>query len=560
MLNNEKFCLKQSTAIEPLVNQYVAWSHIMSPVPFSMHLKNYQLDVLESYLENPDIHAQSCKNPKLRSGPLVDISPERADEVRVFKEKTESELKQNLRLVNRFTTFHKKLIEESNGESLDSFYEQLPAEIRGYVELFYDYYNRPTIRFIEPMMYESPYYREDLQTLRLFTQEQHDGRAFFMSTPRLDSLNQLNLKIPFYSSLVDDLSKLGSIPQPLGEIMEKFGIASKDKDLLLSLLEKRDSKTKETWKGETARVRYFGHACVLVEWKGVSIMTDPCLGVIPENNDVECYSYDDLPEKIDYVLITHGHHDHFCLETLLRMRHRLETLVIPKANGIYYGDISLKTLAQKLNFKNVVEMDSLDSIEIPDGEILGVPFLGEHADLPHGKCAYVIRFGVEQILFAADSDCLDKQLYINLRKICGKIKNVFIGMECVGAPLNWSCGSFLPEKFNHIIEQSRRYKGCDSARATEILEALGAERLYLYAMGLEPWLEFWLGLAITEDSTQFIEAKKLLNYAKEKRYIEAKLLYGRDEMYLEPEKETVKSKIASAVNQTVLDSEDNFEF
>jgi hypothetical protein len=64
------------------------------------------------------------------------------------------------------------------------------------------------------------------------------------------------------------------------------------------------------------------------------------------------------------------------------------------------------------------------------------------------------------------------------------IHTVFIGMECVGAPLSWSCGPFLPQEPAFHLDQSRRYKGADSARALTILKAIKADRLFIYAMGL----------------------------------------------------------------------------
>ena len=99
---------------------------------------------------------------------------------------------------------------------------------------------------------------------------------------------------------------------------------------------------------------------------------------------------------------------------------------MPKNFGLYYTDTSLKLLAQKLGFKHVLELDSLETIKLPDGEIIAVPFLGEHADLAHGKTAYVVRAGRERILFAADSNCLERRLYEHLRKVLGDIETVFL--------------------------------------------------------------------------------------------------------------------------------------
>ena len=260
-----------------------------------------------------------------------------------------------------------------------------------------------------------------------------------------------------------------------------------------------------------ARVRYFGHACALVEWKGVSILTDPYIGVMPVSGGIDRLTYDDLPERIDYVLITHNHHDHFCLETLLRLRHKIGCLVVPRSSGFFYGDLSLKLLAQKVGFKNVVELDCMQSIPLPDGEIVAIPFMGEHADLPHSKSGYVVRTGRTKMMFAADSDCLDEQMYENVRRSLGTIHTVFLGMECVGAPLSWSCGPFFPVKPDRTCDQTRRYKGSDSLRGQKILAAVGAERLYIYAMGMEPWFEHLLGLAYDEDAVQLHESSNLLN-------------------------------------------------
>ena len=144
------------------------------------------------------------------------------------------------------------------------------------------------------------------------------------------------------------------------------------------------------------------------------------------------FSFRDIPEKIDFVVITHNHQDHYVFESLLRLRQRIGCLVVPKSYGLLYGDLSLKILSQKLGFRNVVEMDTLDSIPLPDGEIIGMPFFGEHADLAHGKIAYVVRCGKEQMLFAADSDCPDRKMYERMRKAIGPVRLHFCLLKTWG--------------------------------------------------------------------------------------------------------------------------------
>ncbi len=524
--------LNASTAIEPLVNKWVAWANVLGPVVSSLHLRNYQSNLLRSYLDSPQSHAEACQNLRLRSGRVVDIPAARAAEVKDFLRNTEAEQADNLRFAESVIAFHNQLSSQADGLSLDSYYEKLPPELRGYVELVYDYYDHPIVRFFEGLLYQSGYHKKQLQSFRIFRQRD-DSRPFFMNTPRLPQPEEIHWSVPFESEQVDELCRLDTTSQELGYIRELFGLPSSAESSLLPLLTTEELPEYETWKGTEPRIRYVGHACVLIEWNGVTILTDPCLGVRPAEVNTERLTYENLPPRIDYVLVTHAHHDHFCVESLLRLRHKIGCLVVPRSNGTFYGDLSLKLCAQAIGFKRVIEIDALESISVSDGEIIGIPFLGEHADLPHGKTAYVVRAGQHRILFAADSDCLDQEMYRNLRRVLGPIHTVFLGMECVGAPLTWTSGSILPRQPKHSINQSRRYKGCDSNRGLCLLEAVGAERLYVYAMGLEPWLEFLLGLAYTPDATQIKEAQRFLSVAREAGLVEVRLLNGNCDIYFD---------------------------
>lgn len=532
MSTERLYFLSETTAVEPLVNKWVAWAHVLAPVTGSLHLQHYQLELLQSYLKDPQVHARTCQDPKLRSGPFVDIPAERAGEVKALLSSTVAKLSGNLKLAKSLMEFQNYLVKEAKGQSLEPYYEKLPPSLRGYVELVYDYYHRPALRFFENMIYESSYYNSKLQSLRIFRQERDNSRAYIMNTPRLKQSGQVDWAVPFASPQVDEFFRLDSVPQPLGYIREILGLEETDDELLLPLLSETPPPDYEEWKEPGVRLRYFGHACVLIEWRGKTILTDPYIGVVPASGGIDRFGYRDLPEKIDYVLITHNHHDHFCPETLLRLRHRIGCLVVPRCSGNYYGDPSLKLLARRIGFANVLELEPLESIPLPDGEIVAVPFMGEHADLPHSKSAYVVRAGQERILFAADSDCLDQRMYEHLYRMLGPIETVFLGMECVGAPLSWSCGPFFPAKPDPAQEQSRRYKGCDAARGWGILEAVGARRFYNYAMGREPWLESLLGLALTEDSLQLRESAQLLARTRGEGFEAAELLYGKGEIVL----------------------------
>jgi L-ascorbate metabolism protein UlaG (beta-lactamase superfamily) len=532
MSNEPRYKLADSTVIEPLVNQWSAWPQLLSPVPAALHLANYQLPALASYLKDPLSHVAASRDPEMIGGPFVDLPPERAAEVERLLESTKGRLGAHVELARTVTEFHNWLVDEAKGQCLEHFYERIPEVLRGYVELVYDYYNRPTVRFFESLLYGSEYYRPELQSLRLWPLRRDATRAFFMSTPRLLEGDQIDWQVPFGDPRVDELFRLDLAPRPLSYIRELLGTSPAEDGRLLPLLSRAPAETHETWGGREARIRYVGHACVLVEWNGVSILTDPYVGARPTEGGPERFSYDDLPAKIDFALVTHSHQDHYALETLLRLRHRIEHLVVPKSSGLLYGDMSLKLMSRKAGFKSVVELEPLEEIEMPGGSIIGVPFLGEHGDLAHSKSGYVVRLGPQQILFGADSDCLDGQIYVNIRKALGPIETVFLGTECVGAPLYWGCGPLFPKKQERQIEESRRYHGSDSNAGLKILELVGARRIYNYAMGMEPWVEHLLGLGLTENDPQYIESERLVRRARGRGMLAAERLYGKGDLRL----------------------------
>src|SRR5262249_29398248 len=148
---------------------------------------------------------------------------------------------------------------------------------------------------------------------------------------------------------------------------------------------------------------YFGHASLLIETAGVSVLVDPVISyAVPAAPDR--FTFSDLPAQIDYVLITHHHQDHAHLETLLQLRQRIGTLVVGQCLPGALQDPSLKLMFRMLGFPRVIEMGELEAIEIPGGQILALPFLGEHHDLAiRSRLGYRIEVGGRSIVALADS-------------------------------------------------------------------------------------------------------------------------------------------------------------
>jgi len=525
--------LAESTVIEPLVNSWSAWSFLIAPVPASLHLLQYQLSLLQSYIDNPAFHALASRDSSLAGGAFINVPADRVSEIVGLLDSTREKLSHNIEFAHSILAFQSWLVANADGSSLTSYYQGLPKPLRGYVELVYDYFNRPSLRFFENLLYRSHYYNSSLQSLRLSSLDQDSSRPFFLNTPRLLEEDQIDWQTPFDAPQVDQLFSLDTQPRSLDFICQILGLNDRSRRRLLPMLTETPHILPEKWKEDSLRIRYFGHACLLIESRGISILTDPLIAARPVDGGLERFSFGDLPEEIDYVLVTHNHQDHNCLETLLRIRHRTRCLVVPRTSGMLYGDVSLKLLAHRIGFRDVVEMDSLENLQLPDGEITAVPFLGEHADLAHGKTGYVIRSGKRTLLIGADSDCLDKQVYENVRRCVGRVDTVFLGTESVGAPLSWIYGPLLSKRPSREEEESRRQHGCDARRAIDILEVLGANRLYNYGMGMEPWLEYILGLGLKENSPQWTESERLLAQARARRFLEAERWYGKAEIILE---------------------------
>jgi L-ascorbate metabolism protein UlaG (beta-lactamase superfamily) len=532
MHHDTLYRLADSTAAEALVDDWVAWPHTFAPVPSCLHRLNYQKKNLTSYLQNPEIHVKSSANPKLLGGPFVNVPVDRVSEVADMLARIETEHEGSLRMAQDLLDFQNLLDREAAGQSLEPYYRQLPESLRGYVELLYDYNNRPIVRCIESLFYKSRHYKKHLQSLRLFTQTHDRARAYYMSTPRLPGEDGIAWHVPFSEQAINELFKLDSRPQPLDRIRDVLGLDAADDHKLIRLLTDKPLRQSEPWHGRGIRARYLGHAGVLIEYNGVSILLDPFLAVRPSEGGIERYSFQDLPPHIDYVLITHVHHDHYVFETLLRLRHKIGCLVVPKSSGIFYADISMRLLARELGFRDVIEIEPLDAVPFAGGEIVAVPFLGEHNDLPFAKSAYLIRAGNEKLLFAADSNCLDEQIYRNVRREYGAIDTVFLGMECIGAPLSWVYGALLPKLPEHKHCQARRSNGSNAEVALRLLAAVDARRVYVYALGREPWMQYFMALEPEDDDAYIREINKLLGVCRERGFNEARRLYGRDEIFL----------------------------
>src|SRR2546430_17035811 len=77
--------LKSNVVIEPLIDKWYAWSHLVSPATAAMNIVHRHLEVLESYILAPHIHVEAVKNPQMRGGPFMDIDESKIGLVKELK-------------------------------------------------------------------------------------------------------------------------------------------------------------------------------------------------------------------------------------------------------------------------------------------------------------------------------------------------------------------------------------------------------------------------------------------------------------------------------------------
>ncbi len=529
-MKNGVYYLRSNVLVEPLVDGWYAWAHLIPPATAARNLTERHLRIMESYIESPEAHQAAVRNPALLGGPFMDLGENRVKEVMELRDRTLRERQALVELSHSIEELDAMLRTKGTGYSLEALYDEVPKNLQGYVELTYDLNNHPSFRLIEPLLYKSKAYDESLQSL-MFSEVTGDERPFVLSTPRLDKGNSVQLQIPFSSEGIDKLFRMKNQPASFDFVRETLDLNDEDANRFRSFLTHEPPRPYAKYDGEGARWRYFGHACILLEARNVSVLMDPVLSYTYENS-ISRYTYEDLPEVIDYVLITHNHQDHILFETLLQLRHRIRNIVVPRNGGGALQDPSLKLLLKQCGFRNVIELAEMEEIGFEGGAITAIPFLGEHGDLNVlTKSAYHLRVGAHTLLFAADSCNIAPKLYEHVHEQVGDVDVLFVGMECDGAPMSWIYGPLLTQRLERPKDQSRRLAGSNYERAMAIVNQLHCKEVYVYAMGQEPWLNYIMSIKYTEKSNPIIQSDRLIETCRS-RGIVAERLFGEKEILL----------------------------
>lgn len=167
----------------------------------------------------------------------------------------------------------------------------------------------------------------------------------------------------------------------------------------------------EKWSDAAVTLAWLGHATVLINFFGITILTDPTLfprvgirlpgfTIGPKRLIASALGFDELP-KIDIILLSHAHFDHFDLQTLRRFDEH--TRVISAAHT--------RDLLRWTRLRDITELhwNEQKSIETSAGKIDILAFSVKHwgarkqRDTYRGYNGYVLERNGRRILFAGDT-------------------------------------------------------------------------------------------------------------------------------------------------------------
>lgn len=520
-----KLYLKPNAVLEPLLWNWHAWAHLMSPLTASMHIKNRHIRVMERFVSSGNVRVG---NQKFEGGPVVQLDVQKIGDVQQLLDKTLSECSGLIALAEAIEDASAKAY-DMKGYSLEALYKDLKPSIRGLVELVYDLNFNAGLRFYEKLAWLD-YYSTQAQSIS-FSSLTCDKRPFILGTPVVSNDQNVIVSLPFSSHIIDTIQRSSFHGVEAELLKESLCLNDFNFKKIIGFFDTEPTiSPSDTYRGDGTRVRYYGHACLLFECNNLTILIDPLISY-SYSADLERFTFSDLPERIDYVLITHAHQDHFSIETLLKIKNRVVNIVVPRNNKGDLADPSLKLILAAMGFENIIEVDELDVIALPDGQISTIPFIGEHAELDiQSKIAYCLEIHDTKYFAGADLNNVDTLLYARAFKEAGSVDVMFIGMECDGGPIHWLYGPLITRKYDKLATKTRTLSGSNCEKAISLVNQLKPTHVYVYSMGEEPWLNYIMNIDYSPEALQIVESDKFVRLNKSSGIASCRL-YGKHEWF-----------------------------
>src|SRR6266850_3933210 len=169
--------------------------------------------------------------------------------------------------------------------------------------------------------------------------------------------------------------------------------------------------TPDTWSDENLTAGWIGHSTVLMNFFGVTILTDPVLfprigirlpflTIGPKRLTKPALQFQDLP-PIDLVLLSHAHFDHIDTRTLHRFERRTQAVTAPRTRDLLRWT--------RLHEITELRWNEIHRVQGAAGELLVRAFRVKHwgARMQYDNYrrynGYILERGGRRIVFAGDT-------------------------------------------------------------------------------------------------------------------------------------------------------------
>ncbi len=509
---------------EPLILRWLADPLLLAPALHSLMVARGHLPLLRSFADRPKDHFMASQNPRFAGGNFVALQPDRVPEIRELIQRTEASPARYSEVASAILELDGWLATDA-GEGFEKSYPRVPTLLRGLVELTYDLRHRAAFRLLETLWFKSTHYQPAEQEVQLSIAI-GDVRPTAMTTPRLDEPGRLTLSVPFADRRLDALFALRTCAYSADACSGLARSLGTTLEALQPFLAEGPPAVAAPFQGTGVQIRYLGHAALLFETRDLRILIDPTIP--PEFAGATTrMGWPHLPEKIDWVLLTHGHADHFSLETLLQLRHRVGGVLVARSSAGHLADPSMDAALRAVGFDNVRTLDELETLPLgPRTRVTGLPFLGEHGDLAiRSKIDFLLEMEGLRLCVTSDAGVPELEVARRLTPLIQPLDAWFTSVEPGGAPLSWGGGAVFMVAPTPIMNRQRRQGGARIDELTALLEVWNPRRLYNYALAAEPWLSHVAAVPEPELQRKLADSDRLVAFARA-RGIEASRLSG----------------------------------
>src|SRR4051794_3461655 len=83
---DDRLYIRPNLAVEGLVDQFYAWTHLVPPATGAMNLANLLIPLMDSYVQQPKVHEAAVANPRMRGGFFINHGGRRTDEIQQLRD------------------------------------------------------------------------------------------------------------------------------------------------------------------------------------------------------------------------------------------------------------------------------------------------------------------------------------------------------------------------------------------------------------------------------------------------------------------------------------------